>query len=158
MLDNLGIRNFVSGSAFRAGLCAVALAAAAVALPAEEALAGACGGGPLFTPDQMAVHMVLDINDGSSDSLDFVQAQLDQNLSRALPAPALAAEWQEYAQSRGTLQGEGSPVVEEAREGTHSVVQVPLQFADGQGLAVFVFNRDMTVHTVTFVSGSGDAS
>jgi hypothetical protein len=124
---------------------------AAMALPASQALAGACGGGPIDTPDAMASHVVLDINYGidTPDALAYAEAQFDPALSAVMPQAALANSWRAYQEPRGAFQSIGE-MSDEVR-GELTVVQVPVQFANGAGVVQVSVHSDLTVAGLAFL-------
>jgi Protein of unknown function (DUF3887) len=121
--------------------------AAALALPAAHAIAGACGGGPINTPDTVASHVVTDIDGGD---LGFVESMFDPSLSAAMPPQALQQAWASYRAQLGSLRSQGQPVIQSA--GAQYVVVVPVQFDNGQGQVRVVLNgADMTIDAMSFL-------
>jgi len=126
-------------------------AAAAMALPAAHALAGGCGGGPIDTPDLMASHVVVDLQAGSSYpiALTFVQQQLDPTLSVATSAQTLEADFNAIQGQLGEFKAMGS--LSDVSQGDLTVVTVPVQFAQGNGVVQLSINPDLTIAGVAFV-------
>jgi hypothetical protein len=121
--------------------------AAAMALPAAHAFAGACGGGPMNTPDAVASHVVTDIDGGD---LGFVESMFDPTLLAAMPPQSLQDAWTSYRTQLGSLRAQGQPVIQQA--GAQFVVFVPVQFDNGQGQVRVVLNgADMTIDAVSFL-------
>jgi len=132
------------------GLAAVA----AMAFPAAHAFAGACGGGPIDTPDLMASHVVDDLYAGSSYpiALTFVQQQLDPTLSAATSAQTLEADFNAVQGQLGEFKSMGAP--SDALQGDLTIVTVPVQFAQGKGAVQLGIKPDLTIASVAFVAAS----
>jgi hypothetical protein len=130
---------------------------AALALPATHVLAGACGGGPINTPDAVASHVVIDLYAGTSqpqgtDVLSFAEQQFDSGLSAALPVPALKDAWMAFQGTSGNLKQLGS--LSDASQGDMTVVTVPVTFTQGSGVIQVTVNPDLTVAGLAFLPAS----
>jgi hypothetical protein len=131
----------------------LSLAAAAVlALPATRALAGACGGGPINTPDAVAQHVITDLNAGDLSFIANVEPA-DVRVQTA-PVALLASAWQGYVAQFGPLVAQGQPTVESQppvqNQAQQTVVDVPVQFTSGQGTVQITFNYEMTIRSLSF--------